>query len=291
MVNPNLELRSRKTAANKKVEKEKLAADISNVSFSMSNSMCSTFQYITILGPLILPMVLLVQLWSRGTVYFDQDGDFRGRNTKIFCVLFLCTFSYISTVQIIPQIKLMLIRANLWGYDLGRRGTSKEKVKVAESLGIVCGTVYLICVTLMGCAFARSHEELAAYNAALASITFMLFLGFADDVLELRWRYKIILPGFASLPLLCYYFTTGGSTHLPAIIDVIIQPFSYLGFPVKYFSTSNGILVDLGPFYFIVIFFLKYFSYYIYAGLNGLEAGQSYIIACTMYVLFFFFFF
>ena len=30
----------------------------------------------------------------------------------------------------------------------------------------------------------------------------MMFLGFADDVLDLRWRYKMILPTIASLPLL-----------------------------------------------------------------------------------------
>ena len=33
----------------------------------------------------------------------------------------------------------------------------------------------------------------------------MLFLGFADDVLDLRWRYKLILPFFASLPMLVAY--------------------------------------------------------------------------------------
>jgi UDP-N-acetylmuramyl pentapeptide phosphotransferase/UDP-N-acetylglucosamine-1-phosphate transferase len=33
----------------------------------------------------------------------------------------------------------------------------------------------------------------------------MVLLGFADDVLDLPWRYKLILPTVASLPLLCTY--------------------------------------------------------------------------------------
>ena len=34
---------------------------------------------------------------------------------------------------------------------------------------------------------------------------FKVLLGFMDDVLNIRWRYKLILPFFASLPLLIAY--------------------------------------------------------------------------------------
>jgi UDP-N-acetylmuramyl pentapeptide phosphotransferase/UDP-N-acetylglucosamine-1-phosphate transferase len=51
--------------------------------------------------------------------------------------------------------------------------------------------------------------RLVDYNAALATICFMLFLGFADDVLDIPWRVKLILPCIASLPLLIAY--TGGT--------------------------------------------------------------------------------
>lgn len=42
---------------------------------------------------------------------------------------------------------------------------------------------------------------LVDFNAALATICFMLFLGFADDVLDIPWRVKLMLPALASLPL------------------------------------------------------------------------------------------
>ena len=80
--------------------------------------------------------------------------------------------------------------------------------------------------------------QLANYNAALLSITFMVLLGFADDVLDCEagvtfsacslslrfhplpspsylavpWRYKMLLPTVASLPLLVTY--SGGTDVL-----------------------------------------------------------------------------
>lgn len=42
----------------------------------------------------------------------------------------------------------------------------------------------------------------------------MIFLGFADDILNLRWRHKVFLPTVASLPLLMVYLVNGGSTTI-----------------------------------------------------------------------------
>ncbi len=49
------------------------------------------------------------------------------------------------------------------------------------------------------------------YNAALLSICFMIYLGFSDDIYDLRWRYKLVLPTIASFPLLVAY---NGSTSI-----------------------------------------------------------------------------
>ena len=45
----------------------------------------------------------------------------------------------------------------------------------------------------------RIDSWLIDYNAALATICFMLFLGFADDVLDIPWRVKLVLPLVGSL--------------------------------------------------------------------------------------------
>jgi len=42
----------------------------------------------------------------------------------------------------------------------------------------------------------------------------MILLGYADDTLDLKWRYKLLLPTLASLPLLMVYFVNFGSTTI-----------------------------------------------------------------------------
>lgn len=52
------------------------------------------------------------------------------------------------------------------------------------------------------------------FIAGLLSICCMIFLGFADDVLDLKWRDKLLLPTMASLPLLMVYFVNIGVTTI-----------------------------------------------------------------------------
>merc|ERR1719456_47859 len=81
--------------------------------------------------------------------------------------------------------------------------------------------------------------------AALLSISNMCFLGFADNVLDLRWRHKLILPSVATLPLLMVYFAEIGVTSV-----MMPQPFdSWLGIT----------LLNLGPFYYIFLAMLGIF--------------------------------
>lgn len=81
----------------------------------------------------------------------------------------------------------------------------------------------------------------------------MTFLGFVDDVIDLRWRYKVILPVAAALPLVIAY---RGST-------VVVVP-SFL----REIIGIDGLL-QLGFFYQIYMTLLTVFftnSINIYAG-------------------------
>lgn len=92
----------------------------------------------------------------------------------------------------------------------------------------------------------------------------MIFLGFADDVLNLRWRYKLLLPTIASFPLIVAY---SGTT-------LIIVPE-----PLRIYL---GKAIELGILYKIYMMMLAVFctnAINIYAGVNGIEAGQSLVIA------------
>lgn len=128
-------------------------------------------------------------------------------------------------------------------------------------------------------------------NSALLSICFMLFLGFTDDVLDWPWRYKLVLPTVASLPLLCCY---NGSTSIVVPIPIRAwiahdEEMTILG---RLASTiihvhPSGHLVDLGLLYLVYMGMLAVFctnAINIYAGINGLEAGQSFVIGSFVLV-------
>lgn len=58
------------------------------------------------------------------------------------------------------------------------------------------------------------YFQFVMFIAGLLSICCMIFLGFADDVLDLKWRDKLVLPTMASLPLLMVYFVNIGITTI-----------------------------------------------------------------------------
>ena len=89
-----------------------------------------------------------------------------------------------------------------------------------ESLGTIASVVYLMTMFMYMPVFFEwvdfksgkfQHEQFVQYLCALLSISCMIFLGFADDVLNLKWRHKIIIPTVATLPLLMVYIIGDGT--------------------------------------------------------------------------------
>jgi UDP-N-acetylglucosamine--dolichyl-phosphate N-acetylglucosaminephosphotransferase len=163
-----------------------------------------------------------------------------------------------------------------------------------EALGIASGTIFLVCLIFCLVGYTASHPaKLLDVNSALLSICFMLFLGFTDDVLDWPWRYKLFLPTVASLPLLCCY---NGSTSI--VVPIPLRTWIFQDDALTMFGrvlnalihvdlNAHGTLVDLGLFYLVYMGMLAVFctnAINIYAGINGLEAGQSYVIGCTVLV-------
>jgi len=108
--------------------------------------------------------------------------------------------------------------------------------------------------------------------SALLSICCMILLGFADDVLDLRWRHKLILPTIASLPILVVYYITTNRTEIA--IPLILRPWI-------------GSTIELGVLYYVYMGMLAIFctnAINILAGINGLEVGQSVIIAMSIII-------
>jgi len=104
--------------------------------------------------------------------------------------------------------------------------------------------------------FLEIHQKQAQSMAI--SVLFGSTMGLFDDMADLRWRYKAILPVFAALPY------------------VVLAPFqrttiSILGFPIE---LGGAFLLVLVPLMVTVVTN----SYNQLGGLNGLEAGSGLIV-------------
>ncbi|KAL6987223.1 UDP-N-acetylglucosamine--dolichyl-phosphate [Sarracenia purpurea var. burkii] len=147
--------------------------------------------------------------------HYKIDSDIK-RSIVINAVLSSAGFSV--TLTMIPVASRYVLRRNLFGYDINKKGTPQGSVKVPESLGIAVGIVFLVLAILFQyfnftsdsnvsnkfelrsynslvtnenpiCSQKGISESwLVEYNAALASICFMMLLGFVDDVLDVPWR-------------------------------------------------------------------------------------------------------
>ena len=175
----------------------------------------------------------------------------------------------------------IMIAKGMFGKDI----LKKQQPKIAEAAGAIVGTVYFVSMFLfIPIPFIDWHNQL--YNSSmfphdkfaqmlggLLSILAMLFLGFADDVLDIKWRIKIWFPLIASIPLLMVYYVTYGVT------DVLI--------PMPLRSLFSTPVIHLGPFYYVYISLLCVFStnaINILAGSNGVEGSQAVIIAGSLIV-------
>ncbi|NXK78607.1 GPT acetylglucosaminephosphotransferase, partial [Amazona guildingii] len=186
---------------------------------------------------------------------------------------------FVATLTLIPAFKDRFLAARLYGEDLNKA----SRRPVPEAQGVISGAVFLIilfcfipvpflrCFMEEQCA-AFPHDEFVELIGSLLAICCMIFLGFADDVLNLRWRHKLLLPTMASLPLLMVYFTNFGNTTI-----VVPKPFRML----------LGMHLDLGILYYVYMGMLAVFctnAINILAGINGIEAGQSLVIAASIIV-------
>ncbi|KAH9868936.1 hypothetical protein J1614_008011 [Plenodomus biglobosus] len=111
------------------------------------------------------------------------------------------------------------------------------------------------------------HNKLASYLSAILSLQSVVLLGIGDDLFDIRWRHKVLIPAFAAIPMLVVYFVDFGVTQM--VVPLPLRP--YL-----------GELFDLGWLYYAYMASISIFSpnsINILAGINGIEVAQSVVIA------------
>lgn len=191
--------------------------------------------------------------------------------TQTLLYLASCIIAYTVTYyKVIPFLIPMHIKAGMNGKDIYLRGTPEFDRLLPECLGLGVAVIYLChLICMFGYAQLTGGSVLAGWITPLfAYVISGVFLGYVDDVLELRWRDKLIYPFIFSVLLIVHY---QGSTavHLPAFLARVL-PFAS---------------IELGPLFFLYLILLSIFSVNsinIYAGVSGLESGQSLIIGLSL---------
>ena len=183
----------------------------------------------------LLPTMILILFKAMMMIKEDgrDDDDDEGKNNvdigaiKIISLSILTSvIAYVITVRLVPIVaKRTHKKRMMFGLDINKRGTKMGSVEIPEACGLASG-----CATLVSLVLGRTLHQFiihhhryvsnqnnnqntweSEHNAALAAIGFMLFLGFVDDVLDLPWRAKMVLPGFAATTLAQSY---DGSTSI-----------------------------------------------------------------------------
>ncbi|KAI7219067.1 UDP-N-acetylglucosamine:dolichyl phosphate N-acetylglucosamine-1-phosphate transferase-like protein [Hortaea werneckii] len=226
-------------------------------------------------------LAVLVNAWK-------SDGE------PLFASLAISGIGFAFTYGLIRWTGHVFIRRGYKGKDLSK----KNPIEIPESIGLICALVYLLAiVNFLPFAFKRDivevtngaskndevleaqhietgrflHrfplEKLASYGFAYGTLASMTILGILDDSFDMRWRHKFFIPAFAALPMLALYFVDFGVTHV--VVPLPLRPYM-------------GELVDLGGFYYLYMAAISIFCpncINILAGVNGIEVGQSIVIA------------
>lgn len=213
----------------------------------------------------------------------------------------------VSSFYLIPRLGPMFINVGLKGKDL----LKIEQKVLPETMGAVVGLIYMFCMFLfipfmfyqylvtetsgagnrdegveikvdlgdpgvIGRTLSKfPHNKLAGYLSAILSLQSTLILGVADDLFDIRWRHKFFLPAIAAIPLLIVYYVDFGVTR------VIIPQFFHRLMGWFGIDSSASKSIDLGIFYYGYMAAVAIFcpnSINIYAGINGLEVGQSFVL-------------
>lgn len=231
--------------------------------------------YLFLCIPMVACMAVLLNDFSG--MSGSSQGYLRGAGWSLIFSILGGAFS----MRLLRGSVGLFLKARLFGSDYHRPKAVRESEVIPSASGVVTGCMYSCILTMftpLSIAFCGGIGEhgingslLLLFMAALLSINSMCFLGFVDNVLDLRWRIKLLLPTIATLPILLVYYAQGGNTHvlLPGLLGY--EPF----------------VVELGFLYYVFLAMIGIFAtnaINIYAGINGLESGQTLIIVGSLVV-------
>ncbi|KAI9371503.1 glycosyl transferase family 4-domain-containing protein [Aspergillus egyptiacus] len=224
-------------------------------------------------------------------------NTFEGEGAPLVASFAFSGIAFAVTYAMIRWLGPVFVKAGLSGKDMAK----PKRPVIPETMGAVCAVVYLLAlIVFIPFAFYKDivaatsgggnrdvvvevhhvetgrtlhrfpHERLASYLSGLLSLQCIVILGIGDDLLDIRWRHKVLIPAFGAIPMLMVYFVDFGVTHV--VVPVPLQP--YL-----------GAFIDLGFCYYVYMAAVAIFcpnSINMLAGINGVEVAQSLVIAVLL---------
>ncbi|PWY84703.1 UDP-N-acetylglucosamine-dolichyl-phosphate N-acetylglucosaminephosphate transferase [Aspergillus sclerotioniger CBS 115572] len=224
-------------------------------------------------------------------------STFQGDGAPLVASFAFSGIAFVVTFSMIRWLGPVFLKAGLKGRDMAK----PTRPEIPETMGAVCAIVYLLAlIFFIPFAFYKDivaatsgggnrdvvieighvetgrmlhrfpHGKLASYLSGLLSLQCIVILGIGDDLLDIRWRHKVLIPAFGAIPMLIVYFVDFGVTQV--VVPVPLQP--YLG------ST-----IDLGWLYYAYMAAVAIFcpnAINMLAGINGVEVAQSLVIAVLL---------
>ncbi|KAG4304847.1 hypothetical protein PORY_001900 [Pneumocystis oryctolagi] len=218
-----------------------------------------------------------------------------GNEHPLIVSLEFSIISCIVTFKTIPVLSSFFIKVGFHGKDLNKPG----KPLRPEAMGIICSVIYIFSMFLfIPFSFYKyfvmtsgggnrdvyeavkgkethqlfPHDKLGEYLSAILSLQSMVLLGIADDLFDIRWRYKLFMPALSSIPILVVYYVGFNVTYV--IVPIFLRPFF-------------GNIIQIGWMYYFYMAALSIFcpnSINIIAGINGVEVGQSIVISLCIVI-------
>ncbi|RHZ44475.1 UDP-N-acetylglucosamine--dolichyl-phosphate N-acetylglucosaminephosphotransferase [Aspergillus thermomutatus] len=224
-------------------------------------------------------------------------NSLQGDGAPLIASIAFSAVAFALTFSLIRWLGPVFMRAGLKGKDMAK----PRRPEIPETMGAVCAVVYLLAlIFFIPFAFYKDivaatsgggnrdvvlefdhvengrflhrfpHSKLASYLSGLLSLQCIVILGIGDDLLDIRWRHKVLIPAFGAIPMLIVYFVDFGVTHV--VVPVPLQP--YL-----------GAFMDLGWLYYVYMAAIAIFcpnAINMLAGINGVEVAQSLVIAVLL---------
>ncbi|OJJ32168.1 hypothetical protein ASPWEDRAFT_116729 [Aspergillus wentii DTO 134E9] len=224
-------------------------------------------------------------------------NTFQGEGAPLVASIAFSGIAFAITFSMIRWLGPVFMKAGLKGKDMAK----PKKPEIPETMGAVCAIVYLLAlIFFIPFAFYKDivaatsgggnrdvvvevdhvengrflhrfpHGKLASYLSGLLSLQCIVILGIGDDLLDIRWRHKVLIPAFGAIPMLIVYFVDFGVTQV--VVPVPLQ--DYL-----------GTIVDLGWLYYAYMAAVAIFcpnAINMLAGVNGVEVAQSLVIAVLL---------